>query len=59
MVARLLGLVQAADGDGDDAVINRWTTVVTHPDDLGWLRETLELRADSVDDGDEDELEPL
>jgi hypothetical protein len=26
-------------------VASHWTTVVTHPDELGWLREALQLRA--------------
>jgi hypothetical protein len=39
------------------AAISRWSTVVTHPDELGWLREALHHR-DAIDDPD-DELESL
>src|SRR5262249_34046964 len=41
----------------DDAAITQWTTVVLHPDELGWLREALALNADEDDDGED--LEPL
>ena len=45
-------LPSAYEGEiDDDAAIRRWTTVVTHPDELGWLREALRHRDD--DDGDE------
>jgi hypothetical protein len=27
----------------DGAAVRRWTTVVLHPDELGWLRETIAL----------------
>ena len=36
--------------------------MVTHPDELGWLREALQLAADADiddEDNDEDDLEPL
>jgi hypothetical protein len=39
-----------------DVAITRWTTVVLHPDELGWLREALAFNAT---DDEEDELEPL
>jgi hypothetical protein len=49
------------DDDLDDTAIRRWTTVVFYPDELGWLRETLALNADTIDDEeeDDDDLEPL
>jgi hypothetical protein len=34
----------------------RWTIVVTHSDELGWLRKTLQLHAGTEDEND---LEPL
>jgi hypothetical protein len=46
--------------EGDDelpdaaAAVSRWTTVVLHPDELGWLREALALNAgweDANEDG--------
>lgn len=46
----------------DDAAITRWTTVVAHPDELGWLRQALALATDTDvgdEDDDEDDLEPL
>jgi hypothetical protein len=39
--------------------VHRWTTVVIHPDELGWLREALQLHAGDDDQDDEDDLEPL
>lgn len=45
-----------ADDLDDRVVPSRWITVVIYPDELGWLREALQLRA--VGDG-EDELELL
>lgn len=45
-------------GDGelaDGIAIRRWTTVVLHPDELGWLREALALNAEGEDPDDEDE----
>lgn len=57
IAVRLPGGYEGADEIDDDAAISRWTTVVTHPDELGWLREALRHLAD-VDDAD-DELEPL
>jgi hypothetical protein len=35
----------ADDAPEPDAAITRWTTVVLHPDELGWLREALALNA--------------
>ena len=52
-----------ADDDlDDDAAITHWTTVVAHPDELGWLRQALALATDTDvgdEDDDEDDLEPL
>ena len=42
------------DDDLDDGtVICRWTAVVLHPDELGWLREAVAV--DAGQPGDEDE----
>ena len=41
----------------DNAAITRWTTVVLHPDELGWLREALELNTN--DEPADDEPDPL
>lgn len=57
IAVRLPGTYEGEDDLDDDAAINRWSTVVTHPDELGWLREALHHR-DDRDDRD-DELEPL
>jgi hypothetical protein len=57
IAVRLPGTYEGEDEIDDDAAITRWTTVVTHPDELGWLREALRHR-DETDDPD-DELEPL
>jgi hypothetical protein len=38
--------------------VRRWTTVVTRPDELGWLREALQPLA-REDHDDEDDREPL
>jgi hypothetical protein len=54
IAVRLSGDYEGADELDDDAVTSRWTSVVTHPDELGWLREALQLRAD---DEDEDGLD--
>ena len=64
IAVRLPGGYEGADDLDDDTAITRWTTVVLHPDDLGWLREALTLRAeaadaDTDDDEGEDDLEPL
>lgn len=54
---RLPGTYEGEDEIDDEAAISRWSTVVTHPDELGWLREALRHR-DETEDPD-DELEPL
>jgi len=58
---RLPGDYEGADDAPEaDAAITRWTTVVLHPDELGWLREALALNvADDEQTHDEDDLEPL
>jgi hypothetical protein len=58
IAVQLPGGYQGSDDLDDGAASARWTTVVTRPDDLGWLREALQLRtSDPVED--EDDLEPL
>jgi hypothetical protein len=53
---KLPGEYQGDDDLGDGIAIRRWTTVVLHPDELGWLREALALNAEGEDpDDDEDE----
>jgi hypothetical protein len=61
IAVRLPGDYDGADDAPEaDTAITRWTTVVLHPDELGWLREALALNAagDEQTD-DEDDLEPL
>jgi hypothetical protein len=50
------GDYEDADDLDDGAAIQRWTTVVTHPDELGWLREALQLLA-CGDHDEEDDLD--
>jgi hypothetical protein len=57
VAVRLPGDYEGAD-DLDDGAVHRWTTVVTHPDELGWLREARELLA-REDQDDEDDRKPL
>jgi len=46
VAVRLPGAYEGADdAPKPDAAITRWTTSVLHPDELGWLRETLALNA--------------
>ncbi|MEW2386311.1 hypothetical protein AB0873_30135 [Micromonospora sp. NPDC047707] len=64
IAVRLPGDYEGADDLDDDVAITRWTTVVLHPDELGWLREALALRTEATDPDDEDDegtddLEPL
>jgi hypothetical protein len=54
IAVRLPGDYEGAD---DGAAVQRWTTVVAHSDELGWLREALQLLAGD-DQDDEDDLEP-
>jgi hypothetical protein len=57
IAVRLPGDYEGADELDDGAAVKRWTTVVAHPDELGWLREALQLLAGD-DQDDEDDLEP-
>jgi hypothetical protein len=41
----LPGEFEGDDDLEDGTAIRRWTTVVLHPDELGWLREALALNA--------------
>lgn len=58
ITVRLPGDYEGADDLDDGTAVRRWTTVVTHPDELGWLREALQLLA-GTDHEDVDDLEPL
>jgi len=44
-----------ADDLEDGVASARWTTVVTHPDDLGWLREALRLRTENATEAEDDD----
>ncbi|MDQ1248727.1 MAG: hypothetical protein QG597_3100, partial [Actinomycetota bacterium] len=44
---RLPGDYVGADEVDDGEAVSRWTTVVLHADELGWLRQALECDADS------------
>jgi hypothetical protein len=48
IAVRLPGDYEGADDLDDGVAVQRWTTVVAHPDELGWLREA--LAADHEDD---------
>jgi hypothetical protein len=50
ITVRLPGDYEGADELDDRAAMHRWTIVVTHPDELGWLREALQALT-----GDDDE----
>lgn len=55
IAVRLPGDYEGADDAPEpDAAITRWTTVVLHPDELGWLPEALALNA--TEDNEDDEL---
>jgi hypothetical protein len=56
IAVRLPGQYEGDDDLDDNAAIIRWTSVVLHTDELGWLREALELAAA---EDEEDDLEPL
>jgi hypothetical protein len=58
IAVRLPGGYEGADDLDDGAASARWMTVVTRPDDLGWLREALQLRTENPAE-DEDDLEAL
>jgi len=53
IAVKLPGEFEGDDDLEDGTAIRRWTTVVLHPDELGWLREALAL--DAADDEDLDE----
>ena len=53
IAVKLPGEFEGDDDLEDGPAIRRWTTVVLHPDELGWLREALAL--DAADDEDLDE----
>lgn len=56
IAAKLPGEYEGDDDPEGGIAIRRWTTVVLHPDELGWLREALALHAEGEDpDDDEDE----
>jgi len=58
IAVRLPSDYEGADELDDADAVQRWSTVVAHPDELGWLREALQLLAGD-DQDDEDDLEPL
>ena len=51
---RLPGGYEGADDLDDGVALERWTTVVAHPDELGWLREALQLHTQSVTEADDE-----
>jgi hypothetical protein len=56
IAVKLPGEYEGDDDLEDGTAIRRWTTVVLHPDELGWLREALAADAeDAAEDEDEDE----
>jgi hypothetical protein len=55
IAVKLPGEYEGDDDLADGIAIRRWTTVVLHPDELGWLREALALDAEGGDPDDEDE----
>jgi hypothetical protein len=56
IAVKLPGEYEGDDDLDNGTAIRRWTTVVLHPDELGWLREALALDAEGEDpDDDEDE----
>jgi hypothetical protein len=59
VAVKLPGQHQGDDDLEDGTAARRWTTVVLHPDELGWLREALALNAEGGDpDIDDDECRP-
>ena len=58
IAVRLPGGYEGADEFDGGTAVQRWITVVAHPDELGWLREALPLLAGDHPQ-DEDDLEPL
>lgn len=59
IAVKLPGAYDGDDDLDDGAAIRRWTTVVRHPDELGWLREALTLNAENPADEEENDLQPL
>ncbi|MDY7089587.1 MAG: hypothetical protein SYR96_31345 [Actinomycetota bacterium] len=57
IAVRLPGAYEGADDLDDGTASQRWTTVVTHPDELGWLRAALQAIAEEPDK-DADGREP-
>lgn len=55
IAVRLPGEYEGDDDLDEGTAIRRWTTVVLHPDELGWLREALALNAGDTDPDEEDE----
>jgi hypothetical protein len=59
IAVKLPGEYEGDDDLENGAAARRWTTVVLHPDELGWLREALALNAEGGDpDDDDDECVP-
>ena len=54
IAVKLTGEYQGDDDLEDGTAIRRWTTVVLHPDELGWLREALAADAEDCDDDDDE-----
>jgi hypothetical protein len=50
IAVKLPGEYEGDDDLEDGTAIRRWTTVVLHPDELGWLREALAADAEDADD---------
>ena len=57
IAVKLPGEFEGDDDLDDGTAIRRWTTVVLHPDELGWLREALALDANDEDPGDDEDGE--
>ena len=55
VAVRLPGEYEGDDDLEDGTAIRRWTTVVLHPDELGWLREALAINAEDAGPDDEDD----
>jgi hypothetical protein len=54
IAVRLPGDYEGADEPDDCAAVQRWTTVVAHPDELGWFREALQLLVGDDQDNEDD-----
>jgi hypothetical protein len=55
IAVKLPGEYEGDDDLEDGTAARRWTTVVLHPDELGWLREALALNAEGEDPDDDDD----